>query len=357
MKLAVISVTGKGAALAQRLTNGLPEEAVLYAKEGRGANGEALHYLSLGELISDIFSQYDGLVFIMAAGIAVRVIAPHIKDKRFDPAVVVIDDGGNHAISLLSGHLGGANELTQKIAMAIGANPVITTATDVAEKMAPDVLSRKLGLEIEPFSRLKAVNAVIASGEDAAFYLDASLQNAGELAEKAKALKVTFSDLEECLETKSWQSAAAAIFITDKKVEASIPYVCLRPKSLVIGVGCRRGAKKELILAAIQAACQMIGRSTMSIHKLASVDIKQDEAGLLAAGEELRVGFQFFSPEELAECIQKYHLSVSNFVKDKIGVGNVCEAAALLSAPESHLVLSKTKFKEVTIAVAEARFS
>jgi cobalt-precorrin 5A hydrolase len=295
------------------------------------------------------------LVFIMAAGIAVRVIAPHVQDKRYDPAVVVIDDGGNHAISLLSGHLGGANELTETIAKAIGASPVITTATDVAGKLAPDVLSRKLGLAIEPFNKLKTLNALLAGGGEIAFYLDASLRNAKELAEEAQKLKVTLGDMAECVETKKWQRDAAAVFITDKRVEIDIPYLYLRPKSLVVGVGCRRGTTKEHILEAITAACRKIGRSTVSIQKLASVDIKQDEEGLLAVGEELGVKLEFFSPDELQVCISKYKLSVSNFVKDKIGVGNVCEAAALLTAHETVLVLGKTKYPQVTIAIAEAR--
>ncbi|MCE5284660.1 MAG: cobalt-precorrin 5A hydrolase [Pelosinus sp.] len=355
MKLAIISVTVKGAALAAKLAVSLAGETTLYAKAGRGASAKTLTYTKLGELICEIFSQYDGLVFIMAAGIVVRVIAPHVVDKRFDPAVVVLDDGGNHAISLLSGHLGGANELTARVANAIGARPVITTATDVAKKVAPDVVSRKLQLAIEPFAQLKTINALLASGEEVVYYLDASLPNAGELAEKAKELKITLGDMTACFETKAWQSQAGAVFITDKTVEADIPHLCLRPKSLVVGVGCRRGTSKELIVDAIETACQTAGRSTLSIQRLCSVDIKQDEEGLLAAGEDLGVGLEFFPPEKLAACIQKYKLSVSNFVIDKIGVGNVCEAAALLAAHKSHLVLSKTKFQQVTIAIAEVR--
>jgi cobalt-precorrin 5A hydrolase len=354
MKLAVISVTCKGAALAQKLAASL-EDVTLYAKAGRD-NGQAQPYTKLGELISRIFPLYDGLIFIMAAGITVRVIAPYVQDKRFDPAVVVIDDGGNHAISLLSGHLGGANELTQRASEAIGARPVITTATDVADKVAPDVLARKLGMAIEPFQRLKTINAILAGGQDIMFYLDYSLVGAAKIMALAEKLGVALLDMAEGLETKKWQQAAAAVFITDKVVEIDVPYLCLRPRSLVVGIGCRRGAAKELILNALAAACRKVGRSTLSIQKLASVDIKQDEQGLLAAAEELGVIPEFFTPEQLAACVSEHKLSVSNFVKDKIGVGNVCEAAALLAAHETVLVLGKTKYPQVTIAIAEARF-
>jgi cobalt-precorrin 5A hydrolase len=355
MKLAIISVTVKGAALAEQLAGSLEGEITVYAKAGREVSSQSLPYSSLRKLVAEIFSQYDGLIFIMAAGIVVRVIASHVEDKRFDPAVVVVDDGGNHAISLLSGHLGGANELTHAVAEALGARPVITTATDVAAKVAPDVLSGKLGLVIEPFEKLKTVNAVLANEQSVTFYLDASLAQAASLAEKAAELKVVLLDMEESLAAEDWKHSAAAVFITDKAVDVSIPHVCLRPPSLVVGVGCRRGTESALIVAAIQTACRGIGRSTSSIRMLSSVDIKQDEAGLLAAGQELGRAVQFFSQQQLEACILEYNLSVSNFVMEQIGVGNVCEAAALLAAQNSQLVLNKTKFQQVTVAIAEAK--
>lgn len=355
MKLAIISVTAKGAVLAERLAARLNSDIAVYAKEGRAADRQAQSYTSLRELVEKIFAEYDGLIFIMAAGIVVRVIAPFLLHKCVDPAVVVIDDGGHYAISLLSGHIGRANELAREAALALAATPVITTATDVAGKVAPDVLSGKLGLKIEPFTQLKTVNAALANGESVGFFLDASLPQAGKLKAEAGKLQVNLQDFTAGIKNECWRCSAAAVLITDKLIAVEVSHVFLRPPTLIIGVGCRRGTDCEAIMAAIQAACGMIGRSVLSIRRLASVDVKQNEPGLLAAGEQLGVKLDFFDRQQLQQCVLKYKLAVSNFVQAQIGVGNVCEAAALLSARNHQLILDKTKFQQVTVAIAEAR--
>lgn len=357
MKLAIISVTFKGAALAEKLASRLKSDSnvVVYAKVGRTVDSQAQSYTSLGELAEKVFAEYDGLIFIMAAGIVVRVIAPFLYHKCVDPAVVVIDDGGHYAISLLSGHIGRANELAQKVACAIDAIPVITTATDVAGKVAPDTLSGKLGLKIEPFDQLRTVNAAMANGENVNFFLDTSLSQADELKEQAGELQVTLQDFAACIKEEQWRQSDAVVLLTDKLVVINVPHVFLRPPTLVVGVGCRRGTDCETIVAAIQAACRMIGRSRLSICRLASADIKQNEPGLLAAGEQFGVKLDFFDRQQLQQCVLKYKLAVSNFVQAQIGVGNVCEAAALLSARNHQLILDKTKFQQVTVAIAEAR--
>ncbi|MDD4601895.1 MAG: cobalamin biosynthesis protein CbiG, partial [Negativicutes bacterium] len=134
MKLAIISVTNKGALLAEKLAHSLTADSTVFQKTGRNPIKADYVFSNLRDLVADSFNQYDGLIFIMATGIVVRVIAPFVNDKRFDPAVVVIDDSGQYAISLLSGHIGGANELTEQISSAIGAKAVITTATDIVSK-------------------------------------------------------------------------------------------------------------------------------------------------------------------------------------------------------------------------------
>ena len=175
MKIAVLSVTLKGALLGERLRQTMAMPVDLYSRARGGLPEATVPFENLSELVGTIFNQYDGLVFIMATGIVVRVVAPHVKDKRSDPAVVVMDDAGIHAISLLAGHIGGANELTEKVAVAVGARPVITTATDVAHLAAPDVLAVKMELAIEPFEDLKLVNAAIVAGERVPFFLDQDL--------------------------------------------------------------------------------------------------------------------------------------------------------------------------------------
>lgn len=357
MKLAIIAVTVKGAALAAKLSQGLDCDAVVYAKEGRLADSQALTYSSLQELLHRIFKQFDGFICIMAAGIAVRVLAPLLGHKSTDPAVVVVDDGGNYAISLLSGHLGGANELTNRVAQALGALPVITTATDVAGKVAPDVLSGKLGLKIETLVQAKAVNAALANGGKVDFFLDNSLPQVEMLREKAAEFNIALNEVSMfSVKIGLLGECDAAVFITDKLLECDVPHVFLRPPTLVIGLGCRRGTDVKTILRAVQEATGRIGRSNLSICCLASVDIKEDEAGLLAAGRELGAELRFFDKRQLQQSILDNKLCVSEFVQKQIGVGNVCEAAALLAARNVRLMLAKTKFPQVTVAIAEAKF-
>jgi cobalt-precorrin 5A hydrolase len=207
---------------------------------------------------------------------------------------------------------------------------------------------------IEPFDQLKTVNSAIANGQKVGFFLDHSLVQADKLKEQAAQIQVTLQDFADCIKNGQWRHSDAVVLLTDKLVTIDVPHVFLRPPTLVVGVGCRRGTACETIVAAIQAACRMIGRSSLSITQLTSVGLKQDELGLLAAGEQLGAELKFFDGQQMQQCILKYKLASSNFVQEQIGVGNVCEAAALLAAQNDQLVLHKTKFPQVTVAIAEA---
>jgi cobalt-precorrin 5A hydrolase len=352
MKLAIIAVTNNGAILAQRLAKVLDTQSDIFVKAGRNPLGVGQVYQSLRLLIADIFGQYNGLVFIMATGIVVRVIAPYIQDKRVDPAVVVMDDAGEYVISLLSGHIGGANELTEVISEAIGAKPVITTATDVAHKPAPDVLAVKLDLEIEPFSQLKHINAAVANGDNVVYFLDGLLYNQARFRKIAAAMQIKLHDLADLSVIADYD---AAVLITNQVMTVAKPHLYLRPVPLAVGIGCRRGASSTAILAALHDACKKIGRSMDSVVTLGSTVVKQDEIGLLAAAEQLAVPLEFFTNEQLEQCIVNNELEISNFVREQIGVGNVCEAAALLVGRTNKLMVPKTKYKQVTVAIAVAK--
>ena len=350
MKIAVISVTQKGALLGEELRDKLDGNIDLFTKDRGALRSEASLYDNLSDLINEIFNKYDGLVFIMAAGIVVRVIAPHVRDKRFDPAVVVMDDAGIHAISLLSGHLGGANELTEKVAEAVGARPVITTATDVAHLPAPDVLSVKLDLGIEPFEELKAVNAAIVAGQRVPFFIDQQLAQAEKYVQGAAEMGVELLDMKELSDLEKYD---AAVIITDKELYMPQLHLYLRPTTLSIGIGCRKGTTSGEIWSAVNDACRKIGRSTKSIAIVGSSIVKQEEIGLLAAVQQLEIPIEFYTNEQLQAVIDIYRLDVSKFVEDEIGVGNICEASALLGARASSLLLPKTIYPKVTVAIAE----
>ena len=351
MRLAVFAATRAGAELALRIAAAFPAE--VYCKAGRcPASGALKTYDSLGPLVAESFSRYDALVFVMAAGIAVRVIAPHIVHKKEDPAVVVLDERARHAISLLSGHLGGANELTLRLAAAVGADPVITTATDVNGRLAADVAAKQLGLSIETFERLKYVNGEIAAGREISYFIDGALPDAARWQSAFAALGI-----DAAIVSLPHASGRASALVTDAPPEqvADERVLVLRPKRLVAGVGCRRGAQAEEILAALDAACACIGRRTSDVARLGSTVVKRDEAGLLAAAEALGVPLVFYENDALESAIETYKIETSEFVKKQIGVGNVCEAAAMLMNQSKRRALGKTKFPKVTVALAWER--
>ena len=351
MKLAILSVTYNGCLLAERLAVALGGNADVYAKAGRHLAHSKHVFTSLSETVEKLFPVYDGLVFIMATGIVVRVIAPHIRDKRVDPAVVVVDERGQYAISLLSGHIGGANDLSHAVAEAIGAQPVITTATDVGNLPAADVLAVKLGLTIEPFENLKQINAAIVHGERVAFFVDSDLACYSTYCRQAEGLGVNLAAMSEAERTETYDYA---VMITDKEFQLIKPHLYLRPRTLAVGIGCRRGVAASAILAVISKACLSVGRSPSSIALIGSTVVKSDEQGILTAAAELDVPTVFFTNEQLQQCIEKHQLECSPFVGQQIGVGNVCEPAALVGAQANSLLLPKTIFPQITIAIAEA---
>lgn len=292
MRIAILAVTEKGFELAEKISACTGGKIFI-----KGRDFERMKIF-----VKEIFTKFDALIFICAAGIAVRMIASHIVSKLSDPAVIVIDERGRNVISLLSGHVGGANDLTLKISAQINANPVITTATDVEEKFAADNFVSKFGLLPEPKDAIKAINTAILNGEE--------------------------------------------IFLTAGNVRLN-----LTPKNLICGIGCRRGVSTEKIYCAVHEACKIINQPVERIKFFATIDIKRDEKGLLDFAKNLGREIKFFTADELAEKIFEYKLDESDFVKKNIGVGNVCESAALCSVARAKFALPKTKFDEVTIAL------
>lgn len=343
MKYAVISVSAEGARLGQRVRAAFPGGTCY---ERRGAeSGEAAELFSRTfALTKEIFPAYDGLLFIMASGIAVRAIAPYIVSKASDPAVLVMDECGKHCISLLSGHLGGANAWARDVAAAVGADPVITTATDSHGKPAPDDIARALHMRVEPLGALKPVNSAIAEGKDFLWYVDPDTDGADSIRERLSALGVTAQD--------SLRDAAAAAIISEKNISFSSPHVYLRPKNLFVGMGCKRGTPEALIREAFEGALAKAGVYAYQVKALASVDLKADEEGLLTFAETMGLPIHFYPAEELRKCAEEHHVEISKFVEKTIGVGNVCEAAALREAHSGRTLLPKTKFTQATAAVA-----
>lgn len=352
--LAVIAITKAGAALAKKLAGQMPDEAELYLPPkyiGPGVEAAALS----DDMAADagrLFGEYRGLVFIMAAGIVVRLIAPHIVDKRTDPAVVVVDDAGRHAISLLSGHVGGANELAERVAGLIYAVPVITTASDAGGKLAVDTLAAALGCEIEDWDAAKRVTAAILNGESVSVYCQMGLEL---LAEKLPALPDNLR-LYNSIEDLIWPERAASIIIThrllDEYADRLGTAAVLRPKSLVVGIGCNRGTSAREIEGLFDATLKEEGLSARSVRNLATIREKSDEQGLLKFAMSRGLGIEFMDKDALAAAPTPS--GRSDAVHRNMGVYGVCEPAALISAHAVRLAVMKKKSKNATIAVAVA---
>lgn len=336
--------------MAEKLAQTLPYELTLYVKKGREGETAAQSYQQLSTLVRKIFYDFDGLIFIMATGIVVRVIAPCVQNKRIDPAVVTLDERGKFVISLLSGHIGGANELTNVVAQAITAQPVITTATDVNHLPAVDIMAVKMKAKLEPLAALKMINAAIVNGDDVKFFFDRLLpQYDRQMAEK---MGVKLYDLTNIGKT----DYSAAVAVTDRQLNIERPHIFVRPPTLVVGVGCRKDTAPDEILKAVKECCEATQVSMASIAVLASTVKKQHEPGLLQAAQSLGVKIIFYANEQLSESIAQHQLEISNFVEENIGVGNVCEAAAMAGTQIKKLIRQKTRYHKVTVAIARVSY-
>ena len=277
------------------------------------------------------FRQADALIFVCASGIAVRAIAPHVKDKRTDPAVLVIDEKGTFVIPLLSGHLGGANALAEDLAQKLWATPVLTTATDVNGLFAVDVFAKANHLYIEDMALAKAVSAALLAGASVGFRSD--LPVVGPL---PRGLTEGAGDL------------GILISPADK---APFPRTLrLTPRRYVAGLGCRRGKSEEELEAFLLVNLDRCGVRLHELRALASIDIKKDEPGLVALAEKLGLPFVTYSAEALQEVPGAF--TASAFVKETTGVDSVSERAAVLSSGGT-LVVKKVAANGMTFALAK----
>ncbi|WP_332690483.1 cobalt-precorrin 5A hydrolase [Halalkalibacter lacteus] len=351
---AVVAITKHGVELARGLHTKFPQADLFYmSKFERG--DERRRHISLFEgnvrlLLPSLFQAYKGIIMIVSLGAVVRMIAPLLKDKKTDPAVVVIDDKGEHVISVLSGHLGGANELTKEVAELLGATPVITTASDVQKTIPVDLFGSRFGWVWESGEKLTPVSASVVNEEQVAV-----IQESGEkewwnydrpLPETIK----VYETIEEALEAKP----NAALVVTHRKLDNNEKEilsngVLYRPKVIVIGLGCNRGTSKEEIDQVIQETLDALQFSIKSVKAICSIDLKKDEEGILAVSQKYNWGFTCYSAEELNRVqIDAPSETVFKFT----GAYGVSEPAARLYSGADSLSLIKKKSGNVTISVA-----
>ncbi|MDO5424543.1 MAG: cobalt-precorrin 5A hydrolase [Eubacteriales bacterium] len=347
MRLASVSFTAKGSRLNASLRQALSLQG--YAVEAWAMEKYAAEngLLPLKEPLKAwtgrMFEQMDGLLFIGASGIAVRSIAPFVQGKDKDPAVVVMDEKGVFAISLLSGHLGGANELAGTLANLTGAIPVITTATDVNGRFAVDVFAKKKNLYISNLKAAKAVSADILDEKPVGLLSEFPVE--GPVPEELTVQK----------DGEPFDGETGMVISLNEEKHPFVNTLHLIPRIVTLGLGCRKEKPMEEIEAAVLAALQ---RNHLSIHSLkqaASVDLKKEEPGILAFCEKYGLPFRTYSAEELAGA--KGDFSASGFVKSVTGVENVCERSAVLGSGNGTLIQKKMAGNGVTVALAIEKWS
>ena len=307
MKLHAVAFSRRGAALAFKIAASFG--GIAWAPE-QYAGGKILPLkMPLNNWTETRFGDADALVFVSSCGIAVRAVAPHLKGKDSDPAVVVTDECGLNAIALLSGHIGGANDLTLRICKVTGGNPIITTATDINGIVSPDSWAVRNDCRIENLSAVKRVAAELLAGHD------------------------------------------VGVAVCDELQPAPYPVTLwLRPQSLVLGVGCKRDVDPELMRSCFVEFIESSGYSPLSVSCVASIEQKKNEKAIVSLAELYKIPFKTFSSDELMDLPGDFTKSAAAITA--VGVDNVCERAALAASEGGHMVRLKSKYQGITFALA-----
>ena len=330
MKAAILSFTRDGKKLGDRIKGWL---------EGQGYEAEAdVRCKALPESVPESLDQWtrerfgkaDALIYIGAAGIAVRAVAPYVQSKISDPAVLVIDEQGTYCIPLLSGHLGGANDLTLRLAEAFRMEPVVTTATDRNQKWAVDEFARKNGLRIRDMELAKRISADILEGKEIRILIDNTKK--GRIIEEKPDVYVGF------YEHPGWKDTLYLI-----------------PPVAVLGIGCRKGVSGEQIRVMADKILEDYGICPECVRAAATIDRKGEEPGLLKFCEDRDLPLLTFSAEELLKAEGEF--TPSEFVRQVTGVENVCERSAVTAAGGGRVLIPKQKKDGVTVSLAVTDWS
>ena len=285
----------------------------------------------------------DAIIFVGATGIAVRAIAPFITGKAVDPAVLVIDEAGRYVISLLSGHLGGANALARTVAALIEAEPIITTATDAESAFAVDTFAKENGFLLTDLRKAKEVSAKVLLGEKLRIYSDIPMERLVQRPARHEAELVPAQDIDH----------ADIIISYRTKLLNQATGLRLIAKRVHVGLGARKGVTQAEVAAAVATCLEDAGIDPRAVVDLVSIDLKKQEAGILAYSYESGVPFVTYTAEELRTVEGAF--AGSSFVQSVTGVANVCERAAAYAAGRSghaEVLVHKTIHGNVTTAVA-----
>ena len=344
-KVSVLAITKNGINIGEKLKELFPNWDIFVPSKLSNENKSITWYSEpTSDKIIELFKNSNALICLFSLGAVIRLIAPYLKDKKTDPAVIVIDDKTNFVISVLSGHIGGANELTQEISEKLNALPVITTAADVNKTIAVDLVGREFGWKIDDETTVTKISAHMVNAEPIGVFQ----QTGNKKWYKKLPKNVTiYNSLEELKKSNS----KAHLIISDTIIDNELAQesVIYRPQSLVIGIGLHWDTTKYTIREGIEDCLEKFNLSSKCIAKLVSIKKPEDVQGLIDLGKEMEIPVEYVDREELAEIITP---NPSSTVKAFEGTASVSEAAAI-KVSNGELIVEKQKFPpNLTIAIA-----
>jgi len=343
--VSVLAITKNGINIGEKLKELFPNWDIFVPSKLSNENKSIIWYSEpTSDKIIELFKNSNALICLFSLGAVIRLIAPYLKDKKTDPAVIVIDDKTNFVISVLSGHIGGANELTQEISEKLNALPVITTAADVNKTIAVDLVGREFGWKIDDETTVTKISAHMVNAEPIGVFQ----QTGNKKWYKKLPKNVTiYNSLEELKKSNS----KAHLIISDKIIDNELAQesVIYRPQSLVIGIGLHWDTTKDTIKDGIEHCLKKFNLSSKCIVKLVSIKKPEDVQGLIDLGKDMQIPVEYVNREELAEIITP---NPSSTVKAFEGTASVSEAAAI-KVSNGKLIVEKQKFPpNLTIAIA-----
>lgn len=342
-KIAILSITQNGKSLGLNIKNNIKNADLYFIKRDIVENETNVIHINkrLKDFVPEIFNQYDYIIFIMATGIVIRTIAPLVVSKFSDPAILVTDEKGKNIISLLSGHMGGANEMTLYISDLINSNPVITTATDINEKSSLDMIAKKLNAHIDNFrDNVLKINSMIVNNEKVGLFVDGNylVDTRGFVLDEKNTLK----DIDNIVVISNKVSIDTNLDFSNKNI------IKVVPKDIVIGIGCRRDTDSEYMKDSLVDFLEQQNIDINAIKEIGSIDVKKDEKAILNISKYLRVPFKIFTKDEISQV--DYLYDKSEWVKKSVGVYSVAEPVAHLLS-NGNLIVKKHKYKGITFSI------
>ena len=347
-KIAILSITNNGRELALRIKEIMKNVDVFFIKKDTDYKSDEVTVVNKGlkEFIPQIFDKYEYLVFIMATGIVVRTIAPLVMSKFSDPAILVMDEKGNNIISLLSGHMGGANEMTLYMSDLLNSHPVITTATDVNKKSSLDMIAKKLNGHIDDFrDNVLKINSMLVNNEEVHLYIDGNYK----INHQGFTLYDEKTDLDKVRNLVIVTNKKDINKILNKNIEnLNEKIIKVTPKDIVIGVGCKKNTDSDHMKNSLIKFLAEYNIDINAVKEIGSIEIKKDEKAIIDLAKFLDVKFKTFSVEEISKV--DYLYEKSDWVKKNVGVYSVSDPVAHLLS-EGRVIINKQKYDGITFSI------